>query len=258
MNRVPSVSIIVPARDEAGNIEELYRRVPVVGRHTELIFVEGFSRDATWDVISRVVSTHSRKSLRVRGYQQNTVKGKEAATRLGFDKATGDILMILDADLSIDPEQLREFYDRMIEAPNRFINGSRFIYPQEKAAMRYLNNIGNIMFARIFSLILGMRVTDTLCGTKVLWKKDWQRLKKTTASFARHDPYGDFELFLGAHLLNLRIIEIPVVYKARVYGRTKISRFRDGTRLLFVLFSFILFLFRRKATLLFRNSKKKE
>ncbi len=245
MKTLPSVSVIIPARDEAGNIAPLIKRMPVLGAWTEIIFVEGFSNDGSWEVIEQCLHQRSRRGLTVRAYQQTAKRGKEAATRLGFDKASGDILMILDADLSVDPERLRDFYAAIADFPHRFVNGSRFIYPQEAFAMRYLNNLGNIFFAKIFSLILGMRVSDTLCGTKVLWRKDWKKLKKLVAAFASHDPYGDFELFLGAHLLGLEIIEVPVVYRARVYGQTKISRFRDGFRLLRVLGSFLFFLSRR-------------
>ncbi len=246
MKKLPTVSIIVPARDEAGNIESLIKRIPILGGHTELVFVEGFSQDGTWEMIQRVKKSTKLKGLSVVAFKQEKRRGKEAATRLGFDKAAGAVLMILDADLSVEPERLKLFYDALIQTPHRFVNGSRFIHPQEPLAMRYLNNIGNIAFARIFSLILGMRVTDTLCGTKVLWRKDWKRLKAAVAPFARHDPYGDFELFLGAHVLGLQIVEVPVVYKARTYGQTKISRFRDGLRLLAVLGSFLLFLTRRR------------
>lgn len=246
MKKIPSVSIIVPARDEAGNIELLINTIPRLGSKTEVIFVEGFSHDGTWEKILSICKRKKRSNISLCAYKQEKRKGKEAATRLGFDKATGDILMILDADLSVDPKYLVKFYEAIANYPHRFVNGSRFIYPKEPFAMRYLNNIGNIVFARIFSVILGMKVTDTLCGTKVIWKKDWNRLKKSVLPFARHDPYGDFELFLGAHILNLEIVEIPVTYKARVYGKTKISRFRDGSRLVVVLGSFVWFLFVRR------------
>lgn len=245
MTTIPNVSIIIPARDEAGTIEEIVRRIPMMGALTEIIFVEGFSKDKTWEKILEVKRDAKRKNCRILAVKQGRKKGKAAAVELGFMKSSGDILMILDADLSVDPEVLPSFYNQIKGNSKRFINGSRFIYPQEPLAMRYLNNIGNICFAFLFSLLFGQKISDTLCGTKVLWKKEWIKMKKITKPFAQFDPYGDFELFLGAKLLGLEVIEVPVIYKARIYGQTKISRFRDGLHLLFVLFAFLFFLLRR-------------
>lgn len=240
MTRIPSVSIIVPARDEAGTIAALLRRIPLLGRQTEVLFIEGFSTDGTWEEIQRVQKKYKGK-LKISSYKQERQKGKRAAMELGFLKASGDILMILDADLSVDPESLKYFYTQAKTAPNCFVNGSRFIFPQEPFAMRALNNIGNMCFARLFSIILGDHITDTLCGTKVIWRQQWKKVLRATADFRHHDPYGDFSLFLGAYLLSLQTIEVPVVYRARVYGTTKISRFRDGLRLLVVLLAFLRF-----------------
>jgi glycosyltransferase involved in cell wall biosynthesis len=245
MTQIPSVSIIVPARDEAGTIREIARRIPVMGKMTEIIFVEGFSTDKTWQGILELKRQFSRKNMRVIAIRQGNKKGKAAAVEQGFLRASGDILMILDADLSVDPESLPRFYQKISRSPKKFINGSRFIFPQEPFAMRYLNNIGNICFAYLFSILFRQKISDTLCGTKVIWKKEWLKMKEITKPFAKYDPYGDFELFLGAFLLHLEVIEVPVVYRARTYGKTKISRFRDGFHLLFVLFAFILFILRR-------------
>lgn len=229
-----SVSVIVPARDEAGTIANLVSRVPVMGLRTEILFVEGFSKDSTWKEIQKQVKGQQRKGITVHGYRQTHKKGKKAAVEIGFSHATGDILVILDSDLSVAPEELPRFIAPLMRGKADFANGSRFILPQEEKAMRFLNTIGNRCFAILFTLLLKQKITDTLCGTKALFRSDWKRIRKVTHIFSSHDPYGDFQLFLGAGLLKLRIIEIPVKYYARVYGSTKISRFRDGLRLLII------------------------
>jgi SAM-dependent methyltransferase len=226
----PTVSVIIPARNEAQNIRGAVSRMPLMGAHTEIVFVEGGSTDGTWNEIQRVIAAY-RGPLRLRAFQQ-TGKGKGDAVRLGFEKAAGSMLMILDADLTVPPEELRKFYDAMSSGLADYVHGTRMVYPMEDQAMRFLNKLGNTFFAQAFSFLLDQPIKDTLCGTKVLWKKDYERLAKARAYFGELDPFGDFDLIFGACRLNLKIMEIPIRYKSRVYGETNISRFRDGALLL--------------------------
>jgi hypothetical protein len=226
----PTVSVVVPARNEAGNVAAAVNRTPAMGSSTELLFVEGGSSDDTWGEIERAIQTY-RGPLRIKALRQ-TGKGKADAVRLGFEKANGDILMILDADLTVVPEDLPKFFDAMVGGHADYVQGTRLVYPMEDEAMRFLNRIGNTFFAKTFSFLLDQAVTDTLCGTKVLWKKDYDRLVKNRSYFGDFDPFGDFDLIFGARKLNLKILEIPVRYRNRVYGETNISRFRDGLTLL--------------------------
>lgn len=222
-----SVSVIVPARNEAGTIADLVKRVPKMGKWTEIIFVEGFSNDGTWEEIQ--------KQSGVRAYKQKSKKGKAGAVWIGFKKAKGDILMILDSDLSVPPEDLTKFYDLMEGGKATFVNGSRFVYSQEKGAMRYFNHLGNKFFAFCFSFILKQNVTDTLCGTKAIFRKDYKTLAKKYKYIFKNDPYGDFSLLLGAGKMGLKVLEVPIKYKARVYGKSKISPFFDGLKLIKIL-----------------------
>ncbi len=226
----PTVSVIIPARNEADNIAPAVARTPVMGASTEIVFVEGGSSDATWQEIQKVIAAY-RGPLQLRAFKQ-LGKGKGDAVRLGFEKASGNILMILDADLTVPPEELPKFYEAMVTGVTDYVHGTRMVYPMENEAMRSLNKIGNAFFARAFSFLLGQRIRDTLCGTKVLWKKDYERLARDRAYFGEIDPFGDFDLIFGARKLNLKIMEIPIRYKSRVYGETNISRFRDGALLL--------------------------
>ncbi|HEX7602786.1 MAG TPA: bifunctional class I SAM-dependent methyltransferase/glycosyltransferase family 2 protein [Polyangiaceae bacterium] len=226
----PKVTVIVPARNEAGNIEAAVRRTPVMGGGTELIFVEGNSTDETWKTIQEVVRTY-RGPLQLKCMQQPG-KGKGDAVRTGFAAATGDILMILDADLTVQPEELPKFYDVLVSGKSDYVHGTRLVYPMEDEAMRFLNRIGNAFFAETFSFLLDQPIKDTLCGTKVLWKTDYERIAANRAYFGDFDPFGDFDLIFGAAKLNLRIMEIPIRYKARTYGETNISRFKHGLILL--------------------------
>ena len=218
------VSVVIPARNEAGNIRDIYKRVPEMGAGTELVFVEGHSRDETYEVIEKVISTGDRNAVVLR----QTGIGKADAVREGFSKAKGDILMILDADLSVSPESLPGFYNTIIQGTGEFINGVRLVYPMEKQAMRFLNFIGNKMFSMIFSWLLGQQIKDTLCGTKVLWRQDYELIAANRAYFGDFDPFGDFDLILGAVKLNRKLVDFPIRYQARTYGETNIKRWRHG------------------------------
>lgn len=228
--RKVSVSVVVPARNEAGNIQAAIDRIPVMGSGTEIIFIEGHSSDDTWPTIQKAVREYC-GPLKLSAYQQ-TGKGKGDAVRLGFAKATGDLLMILDADLTVPPEDLPNFYDVAAEGHSDYVQGTRLVYPMEAGAMRFFNKIGNVAFSRLFTYLLQQPIKDTLCGTKVLWRRDYQRIAENRSYFGDFDPFGDFDLIFGAARLNLKIAEIPVRYRDRVYGQTNISRWKHGVLLL--------------------------
>ena len=225
-----STSVLIPARNESGNIENAILRLPEFGKHIEIIFVEGNSTDDTWEKIQEIKGkykdTHDIKTLQQPG------KGKGDAVRAGYDIATGDILMILDADLTVPPEQLPKFYNAIAQNKGGFINGTRLIYPMEKNAMRFLNTLGNKFFSMAFSWLLEQPIKDTLCGTKVMFRKDYLRLTANRSYFGNFDPFGDFDLLFGAFKLNLKIIDMPIRYQERIYGDTNISRFKHGLLLL--------------------------
>lgn len=227
--QVPVVSVIVPARNEAGNIQAIFERVPQMGRETELIFVEGHSKDDTYAAIEREIAAHpSTPSLLLR----QTGIGKADAVRLGFSRARGDVLMILDADLTVPPEDLPRFYEALVSGKGEFINGVRLVYPMEKEAMRTLNFLGNKFFSLAFSWLLGQPIKDTLCGTKVLWKRDYERIAANRSYFGEFDPFGDYDLIFGAARLNRKIVDLPIRYRERTYGSTNISRWKHGLLLL--------------------------
>jgi SAM-dependent methyltransferase len=225
----PLVSVVVPARNEAGNISAIFDRMPRMGRGTELIFVEGHSSDDTFATIKTEMARHPR--VRSQALQQ-TGKGKGDAVRLGFEHAHGDVLMILDADLTVAPEDLPRFLDALQTGKGEFINGVRLVYPMEKQAMRFFNLIGNKVFSLAFSWLLGQSIKDTLCGTKVLWASDYHRIAAQRAYFGDFDPFGDFDLLFGAAKLNLKIVDLPIRYRERTYGTTNIQRWKHGWLLL--------------------------
>lgn len=225
-----SCSVVVPARNEAGNIRAALERIPVMGRGTEVIFVEGNSKDDTWEVIQREAAAY-RGPHRVRALKQPG-RGKWDAVHAGFAIAGGDVLVVQDADLTAPPEDLPKFYDAIASGATEFANGSRLVYPMEKQAMRFLNFLGNKFFAAALSYVLGQSVKDSLCGTKMLLRSDYDRVLKRIAPFGNFDPFGDFNLLFGSALLDLRIRDVPVRYKDRTYGETNISRFKHGWLLL--------------------------
>jgi len=224
-----AVSIVIPARNEKGNIANAITRTPEFGLSQEFIFVEGHSSDGTYDEILRIAAAFPNKNIKT---LHQGGKGKGDAVRAGFEASTGDILMILDADLTTPPEDLPKFYNAIADGKGGFINGCRLVYPMEKDAMRFLNLLGNKFFSLFFTYLLGQRLKDTLCGTKVLFKKDYEKIKKNRSYFGDFDPFGDFDLIFGAAKLNLKIVEVIVRYKERQYGSTQISRFKHGLLLL--------------------------
>ncbi len=221
----PSVSVIIPARNEAGNIEAAFQRLPKMGRHTEIIFVEGHSKDNTYAAIEQAIQNHPEWDAKL--FRQPG-KGKADAVRVGFDQATGDILMILDADLTVRPEELPRFYAALSSGKGEFINGVRLIYPMQEQAMRFLNLLGNKFFSMAFSWLLGQSIKDTLCGTKVLRKRHYERIVANRAYFGEFDPFGDYDLIFGAAKQNLKIVDLPIRYQDRTYGTTNIDRWRHG------------------------------
>jgi ubiquinone/menaquinone biosynthesis C-methylase UbiE len=225
-----STTVVIPARNESGNIENAIRRMPSFGKHVEIIFIEGNSTDDTWQKIQEVQKKYSGTHDIKIGQQKG--KGKADAVREGYKIATGDILMILDADLTVPPEDLPKFYNAIASNKGDFINGTRLVYPMDKEAMRFLNYLGNHFFSWAFTWLLEQRFKDTLCGTKVMFRLDYIKLTKNRKYFGEFDPFGDFDLLFGAHKLNLRIVEVPIRYRERTYGTTNISRFRHGLILL--------------------------
>lgn len=235
-NHQYSVSIIVPARNEEGNIKNIVPSIPKFGKWQEIIFVEGNSTDQTWEEISKSkfliskqipMNQNTKFKRTIRAYKQ-TGKGKADAVRLGFEKATGDILMIYDADRTVPAKDLPKFYNALAGGFGDFANGDRLTYPMEKQAMQRLNKIGNEFFGSVFTMIFGQRFKDTLCGTKALFRRDYLKMKKDYLKYLEVDPFGDFALIFSAIKYNLKVVEIPVRYKEREYGETNIKRFYHG------------------------------
>ena len=221
-----SVSVIIPARNESGNISSAIERMPNLGLSTEIIFIEGHSVDNTWQEIERVCKEYQ-GPFKLLKYKQ-LGKGKADAVWQGFEQASGDMLIILDADLTVMPEELPRFVNAMKDGTAEFVNGCRLVYPRTNEAMPLLNTMANRFFAVIFSWLLRQRLKDTLCGTKVIWSKDYEDLKKGRAYFGDFDPFGDFDLLFGANKLNLKISEVPIRYQERTYGSSNIAHIKEG------------------------------
>ncbi len=227
--RKPSLSIVIPARNEKGNIESALQRMPNLGGELEVIFVEGHSSDGTWEEIQRVAEKY-KDSYKIKTFRQ-TGKGKADAVRLGFANASGELLTILDADLTMPPELLGRFYDAWSGGLADFVNGNRLTYPMEGEAMKFLNWLGNIFFAKALSAVLDTRLGDSLCGTKLMSRRDYERFGAWRRDFGDFDPFGDFELIFPACSLGLGVVDVPIRYRDRVYGSTNIRRFYHGMML---------------------------
>jgi SAM-dependent methyltransferase len=226
-------SIVIPCRNEKGNIEQAVKRIPPFGSGQEILFVEGGSADGTREEVERVMEAFPQKEIKL---LVQDGRGKGDAVRKGFAAAKGEILMILDADLTVPPEDLTKFYSALADDLGEFINGCRLVYPMEKQAMRFLNLLGNKFFSMMFTWILNQRFKDTLCGTKALFKRDYERIRANRGYFGDFDPFGDFDLIFGAVKQSLKVVEVPIRYRDRTYGSTNIRRFRHGLLLLKMMF----------------------
>jgi SAM-dependent methyltransferase len=233
MIRDRTVSVVIPARNEAGNIGAAVARTPIMGTWTELIFVEGNSKDETWAEIQRIKNAHPQKRIKT---LQQSGEGKGNAVREGFAAAEGNILMILDADLTMPPEELSKFFAAVANGQCDFANGSRLVYPMERNAMRFLNMCANKAFSVLFTWLLNQPIKDTLCGTKVLTKENYTRVIANRSYFGDFDPFGDFDLLFGADKLSLKIADIPIRYQDRIYGQSNIDRWKHGLMLLKMVF----------------------
>ena len=225
----PSTSVIIPCRNESGHIRPLVNALPKLGANSEFLFVEGGSKDDTEAVIKQVIAERPDLPLR---FLKQTGKGKGDAVRLGFAHARGEVLLILDSDMGVLPAEVPKFVEALVRGKGEMINGSRLVYPMQGRAMRFLNLVANKFFAFLFSWVLGQQVRDTLCGTKALYRADYERIAANRAYFGDFDPFGDFDLLFGASRLSLRIVDLAVRYHERQYGETNISRFRHGWLLL--------------------------
>jgi SAM-dependent methyltransferase len=228
-DKAPSVSVIIPARNESGNVEGYFKRVPRMGSHTEIIIVEGNSTDDTYEVAEKAIKDNPEWDARL---LKQPGKGKADAVRVGFQHAKNDVLMILDADLTVVPEDLPRFYRALVEGKGEYINGVRLVYPMEGRAMRFLNLLGNKFFSYAFSWLLGQPIRDTLCGTKVMYRKDYEKLAANRSYFGDFDPFGDYDLIFGAAKMGLKMVDVPIRYRDRTYGDTNIDRWRHGMILL--------------------------
>ncbi len=225
-----SISVVIPCKNELGNVQPAVERIPDMGKHTEIIFTDDKSTDGTGDEVKRMQTLYPDKDIKL---YEGPAKGKAQNVWTGFDQAEGDILMILDADLTVAPEELPNFLEPIQKGIGEFVNGSRMIYPMERQAMRIANIFGNKFFSYAFTFLLGQKVKDTLCGTKVLFRKDYERIKYFRKIWGDFDKWGDYELLFGASKLHLKIVDLPVHYRDRTYGETKMTkRFQNGLRML--------------------------
>ena len=221
-------SVIVPCRNESGTVRDLVERIPEVGAGTEIVFVEGGSQDDTRERIEAEIERRSDRDIKL-VLQQG--KGKWNAVQEGFDASAGELLVILDGDMTVDPEEIARVYEAIVSGHGEFVNGNRLVYGMEPGAMRFLNMVGNKAFAALLSRVLGQYVKDTLCGTKAILRSDWELIRRRRTELGAEDPYGDFELLLGSALLGLKITNLPVRYRARRYGDIEIERFSGAAML---------------------------
>ncbi|GEM_PF-3384436 len=230
VNKEHSVTVLVPCRNEEGNIEAIIKRMPEFGKSLEILFINDKDTDNTEEQILRCQKEYSHKNIRL---IHGPGKGKCEAVWEGMKYATGDICMILDADISVIPEDLPQFYYALNSRRADFLHGTRMVYPQEGDAMRPANLLGNIFFSILFSYILNQRITDTLCGTKVFWRRDWHVFEEMKNILKNIDMWGDYNLIFGAARFGLKIGELPVRYFQRLEGLTKVTkRIKNGLTLL--------------------------
>ncbi len=232
-----SKSIIIPAKNEEKNLKPLLNQIPELEEDHEIILAIGDSEDKTYEVAKEIKEARC-WPFEVKVIKQ-TGKGKANAVWEAVEEASKEVIIILDADISVNPETIVQFNSVIDTGKASFVNGTRLIYGMESGAMRIVNNLGNRIFQYIVSIIIGQKITDSLCGTKVFFRKDFNKIKLWKELVQMKDPFGDFDMIFTAGYFGLKILEIPVRYQARVYGVTQIKRFRDGYKLIIYLLNSI-------------------
>lgn len=241
-----SLSICLTVKDEEHNIEPIVSSLPVLCENQEILFVEGNSTDNTAKEIERMKMLFPHKNIRL---IKQPGKGQGDAIHTGFKEAKGEIIILYEGDGTSEPYDIQYFYEAIEAGRFEFIEGSRFVYPLSHKCMPLANKIGNVVFAKWFSFFLNQRTTDVLSGIKAIRKKDYEKIYNTWGFLGIPDPFGDFELLFGSARYGLKIGEIPIRYKPRVFGESKTSVFKHGWYLLKMAFT---------GYFIFRNSKVRE
>ena len=229
-NKDLRVSFIIPCKNEENNIKTFENEIKNSNQSNEYLFGDDNSMDKTIDEIDKLSKKlNNNKILKYNGpgvcKSENVYKGIELSS--------GDIIVVYDADLTVDFKDVEFSIDILKNTNADFINCTRMIYPQKDGAMKFSNFIGNSIFANLFSLLFRKKITDTLCGTKIFFKKDWVKIKKNITGLGVKDLWGDFDLLIGAYKNNLKITEVPVTYHERKEDNTKMtSVFLNGIRML--------------------------
>ncbi len=227
MNFDSNTSIIIPCKNESGNLISLVESIALILKaNDEIIIVEGNSTDSTF---FEAKSLESRFPKQVRALKQSK-KGKFNAVLTGVSYSKCSTIMIWDADATVNFQQNYEVYSH-ITSNNVLISGDRLHGVRDKGSMQIANLCGNWFFAILWTGILKQSPVDLLCGTK---KFPRLLLEKTPKWLIDLDPFGDFTIFSMAKKEKMSIISIPVHYHARSYGKTNISRWSDGLKLLWI------------------------
>ncbi len=224
------ISFIIPCKNEQDNIKVFEQKINENTEPDEYLFGDDNSSDKTSDEIDKLIEKLSDK--KIIKYNGPGICKSENVYK-GIDLSSGDIIVIYDADHTVSFEDIKFSVSIMKKTNVDFINCTRMIYPQKDGAMKFANFIGNTIFASLFSLLFKKKITDTLCGTKIFYKKDWEKIKENTSQWGMKDLWGDFDLLIGAYKNNLKITEVPVTYYERRENETKMTSLISNTLRMF-------------------------
>lgn len=221
------VSLIIPCRNEALNLEYLLREIKDIPSGVEIVLIEGGSSDETWNICEKI---KSQRPLNTKVIQQS-LTGKMNAVIEGVKIAKFKHIAIWDADFTVRAEDQVKIVQRYMEQDGQvLISGSRLNRTLEFGSMRLINFAGNVFFAFVLTLILRNIIKDSLCGSKV-FPADLL-LNPIDSQIQRMDPFGDHSILLESRLRGMKIEFVKIKYRKRMHGTTNIHRFKDGMKLL--------------------------
>lgn len=217
------ISCLIPARNEAGRLETTVKEAFATQLIDEVIIIEGGSSDNTWtEALALQNKFPNLKAIRQDG------KGKFDAVRKGLAFSCGELIVIWDADGTVRPIDCEKLISTAVKEQRTTI-GNRLKGTRHPDSMRLANLVGNYAFAALWSLVLGGKIHDLLCGSKVFTRVDFEGIPSWVL---KTDPFGDFSLVASAIVNRRSPISIPVDYFPRDYGQTNIKRWSSGVKLL--------------------------
>jgi glycosyltransferase involved in cell wall biosynthesis len=230
--------VLVPCRNEKGNILKLHLELSTLKNVDEIIFVEGGSHDKTYEEIESLLKRCPNSRIRL---IKQMGHGKFNAVLSGYHASNADFFVIWDGDNTIPCSDQQKMIDLFLERSQEpvFVTANRITVHREDNAFRFINLIGNFLFSFLVLLVFRVKIPDVLSGTKI-FHRNLLHEDITCNRALEADPFGDLYLLSRASKVGCEILSIPCKYKERTYGISNIGRWSGGLAMLKLMWHFLL------------------